>query len=99
MTNSVYAFIQDLLAGKIEGYRAERDPDSRVETGELYELYVKYCGNEDYTPLRKRDFTMEIQRQGFRRIKVRGIYYYKGLRLIKESETLDHPDYWSFGEP
>ena len=99
MTNSVYAFIQDLLAGKIEGYRAERDPDSRVETGELYELYVKYCGNEDYTPLRKRDFTMEIQRQGFRRIKVRGIYYYKGLRLIKESETLDRPDYWSFGEP
>ena len=85
MTNTVYAFIQDLLEGKVEGYKAERDADAKIETGELYSIYVNYCSKEELNALTKRDFTIEMERQGFRRVKVKGTYYYKGLKLITEN--------------
>ena len=85
MTNTVYAFLQDLFEGKIEGYRAEKDPDAKIETSELYSIYVNYCNKEELEALAKRDFTIEMERQGFRRVKVKGTYYYKGLKLIEEN--------------
>jgi len=85
--NSVYAFIQELLEGKIEGYRAERDREAKVETGKLYELYVKWCEIEDRDALPKRVFTMEMERLGFRRVRTARETYYKGLKLIEESQT------------
>ena len=91
-TNSVYAFIQDLLQGKLVetlGVKGEKDENSKVETTELYELYVKYCNNEERQALSKRQFTMELERLGFRRVKVSGKYYYKGLKIIvKDREEL-----------
>lgn len=79
-TNTVYAFISDMLKLGV----LVRDENSRVETSELYEMYVKYCENEDKTPLDKRQFTIELERLGHRRVKVKGIYYYKGLKKTRE---------------
>lgn len=86
-TNTVYAFIQDLLNGKIEGYKAEKDPDARVDTSELYSIYVKYCEDEELHAVEKRRFTIEMERLGFRRVKVGGYHYYKGLKLIIEGQN------------
>jgi len=88
MTNTVYAFIQDLLTGRIEGLVGIRDPEGRVETGELYNIYVDYCNREELEPVPKREFTQEMERLGFRRVKVKGSYYYKGLRI----ERAEKPD-------
>jgi putative DNA primase/helicase len=79
-TNSVYAFLQDMFK---EGVLA-RDPEARVRTDELYSLYVRYCNREERESLAKREFTMELQRLGYPRVKVRGSYYYKGLKIVGE---------------
>jgi putative DNA primase/helicase len=81
-TNSVYAFIKDMLK---EGVLAE-DPDSRVRTDELYNLYVRYCNREERESLGKREFTIELQRLGYMRIRVKGYCYYKGLRIVGKLE-------------
>jgi putative DNA primase/helicase len=81
-TNSVYAFIQDMIK---EGVLV-KDPDSRVKCEDLYNVYIKYCEREEREALVKREFTLELQRLGFPRIKVKGYYYYKGLRLERELE-------------
>jgi putative DNA primase/helicase len=79
-TNSVYAFLQDMFR---EGVLA-KDPEARVRTDELYSLYVRYCEREEREALPKREFTMELQRLGYPRVKVRGSYYYKGLKIVGE---------------
>jgi len=79
-TNSVYAFIQDLTK---EG-RLVKDPEGRAKADDLYNLYVKYCEREDRDALAKREFTLELQRLGFPRVKVKGYYYYKGLAVVPE---------------
>ena len=79
-TNSVYAFIQDLIN---EG-RLVRDPEGRAKADELYNLYVKYCEREERDVLAKREFTLELQRLGFPKVKVKGYYYYKGLTIVPE---------------
>jgi putative DNA primase/helicase len=77
-TNSVYAFIKDMLKEDV----LVEDPDSRVRTEDLYKLYTEYCKREDRDPLSKNLFTVELQRLGYMRVKVRGSYYYKGLRIV-----------------
>lgn len=78
-TNSVYAFLQDMVS---EGVLV-KDPDGRVKTDDLYALYVKYCEREERDALAKREFTLELQRLGYPRVKVKGYYYYKGLRIVE----------------
>jgi len=88
-TNSVYAFIRDLLDGKLVeslGVRVEKDPESRVEALKLYEYYTKYCEIEDRNPVAKKTFTEELERLGYRKIRVVSKPYYKGLRLIEVVE-------------
>jgi len=85
--NSVYAFVQDLLAGRVDGYRAEKDEDGKVEAGKLYELYVKWCESEDREALPKRKFTMEMERLGYRKVRTARASYYKGLKLIERSQN------------
>jgi len=85
-TNSVYAFIKDLLDGRLVeslGVRAEKDPESRVEASKLYEYYTKYCESEERNPVARRTFTEEMGRLGFQRVMIHGYPYYKGLRLIE----------------
>jgi putative DNA primase/helicase len=77
-TNSVYAFIKDMLK---EGVLAE-DPEARVKTDELYSLYVKYCSREERDPLGRREFTIELQRLGYMKVKVKGYHYYRGLKVV-----------------
>ena len=98
MTNSVYAFMQDLKNGKIEGYRYIEDPNRRIESSKLYDIYVEYCRKEDYNPLNKREFTIEMQRLGFKRKKITGYYYWVGF-TVREESTQELEDYWSYGEP
>ena len=84
--NSVYAFIQDLLQGKIEGYKAGKDPNARVKASELYGIYVEYCNSEDREALPKRQFTIEMERLGFEKVTIKGTRYYKGLSLKKKEQ-------------
>ena len=82
--NSVYAFVKDLLAGNIEGVQGVREPNARVQTGDLYELYVKYCEEEERNAVSKARFTKELQRLGFKTMKIGHNKYYVGIRLIRE---------------
>jgi len=79
-TNSVYAFLQDMFK---EGVLV-KDPDSRVRTDDLYSLYVRYCNREEREALGKREFTVELQRLGYPRVKVKGYHYYRGLKIVGE---------------
>ncbi len=88
-TNSVYAFLEDLMTIGIDGFKGIRDPNSRVETEELYRLYTIYCQENDIDPLRKRDFTIEMERWGYRKVIVRGKGYYKGLRVERAPQEQD----------
>jgi len=88
-TNSVYAFIQDMVK---EGVLV-KDPDGRVETDELYRLYVKYCDREEREALAKAQFTTELSKLGFPKVPYKGYYYYKGLKLVKELEGSDLEGY------
>ncbi len=93
MSNSVYAFIQDLLAGKMEEVRLVKDPNGNVNADELYNLYLKYF--EDYyevdsdeaEPVSRYAFTKRMKELGFK-VGTGRKRYYIGLRLIKE-ESLD----------
>jgi len=85
-SSSVYAFIQDLLSGNIESVKGYKDANGKVETQVLYELYSKYCNNEEIEALAKREFTLELERLGYSRVKITGYYYYKGIRLEFEHE-------------
>jgi len=86
-TNSVYAFISDMLKLGV----LEKREDGRVEAGELYQMYVKYCNMEERDPMDKRKFTMGMERLGYRKVVVRGKHYYKGLNKRGEyrPETLE----------
>jgi len=84
--NTVYAFMEDLLAGKIPGYRAKLDPEGVVEKDALYNLYVQYCSNEDMEAVDKRRFTMELERLYGIRTHGRGKKFYKGLKLESEND-------------
>jgi len=79
-TNTVYAFLQDALR---EGVLL-KDKNAREETSKIYQLYIDYCNREERQPLDKSRFSMEMQRQGYPRVKVKGHYYYKGLRILSE---------------
>lgn len=85
-TNSVYAFIKDLLEGKVtyENHvlRAE-NKKGYVETKTLYMIYVNYCRENDLDPVTKRDFTIEMERLGYRKVKIGGTTYYKGLEIVE----------------
>jgi len=80
-TNSVYAFLRDLLEGEVEEYEAEKDPTGRVETKQLYSVYVQWCEAEDREAVAKKTFTEELERLGYPRVKIGNTYYYKGLWL------------------
>lgn len=85
-SNSVYAFLDDLFSGQIYGYRAERDPNARIEASELYQIYVDYCGNTDRDKLTQKAFTEEMKRQGFERVMIRGRSHYRGIKLMRIEE-------------
>lgn len=87
-TNSVYAFIQDLLNGKVDGYTATREPNAKTEADELYSVYSQYCRNNDREDIvSKKIFTEELARLGFKKVKIGNKRYYKGILMIKEGAS------------
>jgi len=84
-TDSVYAFLSDLLSGALAptlGVSATKDDQGRVDADVLYDLYTRYCELEDREPLGKPAFTQALARHGIRRVFVHRARYYKGLRLV-----------------
>ncbi len=97
LANPVYAFIQDLIAGKMEGVKLEKDPNGKVLLNELYDLYQKYLEeiypylynqevSSDWTS--KPKFGREMSNLGYPSKSQGNNRWYVGLRLIKE-ESLD----------
>jgi len=84
--NSVYAFMEDLLAGKIPGCRAELNPEGAVEKTKLYDLYRQYCNIEELIPVEQRKFTAELKRLYPITDYGRSKAFYKGIRLICEDD-------------
>lgn len=86
-TNSVYAFIKDLLDGKVmhENHvlRAEEKNNGYVDTKTLYMIYVNYCRENDLDPVPKRSFTIEMERLGYRKVKIGSTTYYKGIEIVE----------------
>jgi len=83
-TDSVYAFLSDLLSGALVetlGASAARDDQSRVDADTLYNLYIRYCELEEREPLSKSAFTQALARHGIKRVFVHGARYYKGLKI------------------
>lgn len=76
-SNNVYAFISDMLT---KGYLI-KDAAAKIETGDLYNLYAKYCECEELEAWPQRKFTMEMQRLGYKRVKSHGERYFVGLKL------------------
>ena len=84
-SNSVYAFLYDMKnSGKLEF-----DTNAKTKTQELYDLYTKYCEDNEREALRKQQFTMEMERRGFKKITVRGERYYKGIKINSNDESRD----------
>ena len=79
--NSVYAFLSDLMRIGVDNVIAEKDPNAKVETNQLYSLYVKYCEEQERESLAKAEFTKELERLGYPLVIVMGKRYYKGLKL------------------
>ncbi len=86
-TNSVYAFIQDLLAARLDNYEARKDPSGKVETKLLYRIYVEWCEAEEREAVAKSTFTKELERLGYPRVKIGNTYYYKGLWLRAKDQA------------
>ena len=90
-TDSVYAFIQDLLTEGIDDVIGIKDPNARVESSQLYSLFVKYCEERDLEVLAKKTFTERLERLGYPLVIVMGKRYYKGI-TIKPKDTPDLKD-------
>ena len=57
-SNSVLAFVSE--------YLEQSDPEDKINYGDLYEHYAKFCEIEGYSkPYRKRDFRKTLEASGF----------------------------------
>ena len=78
----VYRFIQEMIEQGVY----VKDPDGKVERDKLFEEYQQWVDKkntedeEDLPRLNKRQFTIAMEKHGFRRVKIGSRYYYKGLR-------------------
>ena len=60
--------------------------ECKVETSELYIMYTTWCNENDIDALRKRDFTIELERLGYKKVVIHGKPYYKGLRKVDRKQ-------------
>ena len=56
-----------------------KEESSRIETSEFYGVYVKHREAEE-NPLEKRQFTIELERLGCRRVKVKNHMLPQGVK-------------------
>ena len=79
-SNSIYAF---LAVGKEEGWLEEGD--GRKERGsDLYDLYVRWCEEEEREAVSRKAFTEEMNRLGYPSKRISGIGHYMRIRIVGE---------------
>lgn len=63
----------------------ERNPDSRVRTGALYQRYKDWCTSSGYRAIAMRNFTADLDRLGFTNIRPQNVSHYTGLSIADDS--------------
>jgi len=78
----LYDFIESMIEQKI----LIRDNEGKVEKEYLYELYRKWCNENDISELKKREFTIKLEEYGITQIHdgKTNQFYYKGLRKAED---------------
>lgn len=73
-------------------FATEKDPNSRIEKGVLFDAYSKYCQNEERTPLKKANFYKSVIHKGFREIRGKNDRHFLGLNWRKADGKTDGTD-------
>lgn len=61
----------------------------RVEVGVLYSHYLRFCTDEDRTPLSRNSFYSNVKEKGFRRSTSNGKRYFCGLTYTEDGSFLE----------
>ena len=83
-TDPVYAFLKDMEKNKIY----EIDGKGYVEAGVLYADYVNWSRENDREVLAKREFTIELEKHGIKKVVIHGKHYYKGITKLTDTAYL-----------
>jgi P4 family phage/plasmid primase-like protien len=83
LSNSVYAFIKDMLK---EGILLE-NAAGKIKANELYNMYLSYCEENDLEAFNRRKFYEQLQDLGYSKYRSGGETYVKGL-VKKEEYTV-----------
>lgn len=68
--------------------RCDKEIEYRIEPKYLYDAYCEFTSEEGSNRLHKPVFFKKIESQGYQKIKIGGIYFFKGLKL--GSQTAHH---------
>jgi len=63
-----------------------RDPNGRVLDDDLLELYNKWAEANDEATMVMNQFTKALKKHGIRKVTIKGIRYYKGIKLLKPKD-------------
>lgn len=70
--DTALAFIVDELA---------IDASGRIERGKLYNEYMKYCSENERSPLSNTGFYRNLRNKGYKEAKIRGVRYFNGFKF------------------
>lgn len=76
-TDSVIAFLK---------HRTIRDPEAKELRDSLFEDYKNYCYYEQRPPKTRNGFYQNLRDKGIEDGKVNGIWYFKGLKVIRSAK-------------
>jgi P4 family phage/plasmid primase-like protien len=79
-SDSVFNFIE---TGKEEGWLTEEE-GVREEASFLYDLYLRFCNNEEINSLSRREFTERMAGLKHTSHADRGKRYYKGIKILRD---------------
>ena len=85
--DTLYGFIND-------NFEITDDKTDRVKKTDFEDLYLKWCKDNELTPLNKRNIKERAAKSGIALVKVQGEYYYKGLKTkwFTEAVSTDMED-------
>ena len=64
-----------------EEYDITFETKDRIEKKELEERYSKWCAENDYFEIKKRNIKDRAEKSGIKLIKFKGYWFYKGLKM------------------
>lgn len=76
-SDSVYGFLQDSFSTGV----LVKELGEKSDKQKMYEMYVKYCEENELTPVEKNTFTKRMEIYGFPVFKSSGKSYYKNIRI------------------